>query len=168
MPIQLAWSVDKDDDFEVRDFAARLLEGAKENLERDGELASVAFLVTGTQLQCYAITFGDHEEKASAYRDLVSAAQAANGIALVTCNDAYWTNKASPEYVEGYYPGKLAAQNARECIMVAVSGPSIETWCVEVPYERDGKAIKFGLPAEFAGKQLGFLEGWSSEKPRVQ
>src|SRR5205807_3200237 len=107
MPTQLAWSVDKDDDFEVRDFASRLLEGAKENLERDGDLASVAFVVTNAQLQCYAVTFGDHDQKAAAYRDLVNAAQAAGANALVTCNDAYWTNKADPEYVEGYYPGKL-------------------------------------------------------------
>ncbi|HEV3316727.1 MAG TPA: hypothetical protein VG488_07170 [Candidatus Angelobacter sp.] len=168
MPIQLAWSVDKDDDFDVRDFAVRLLEGAKENLERDGELASVAFVVTATQLQCHAVTFGDHEEKEAAYRDLVRAAQAANAIALVTCNDAYWTNRADAEYIEGYYPGKLASENAKECIMVAVSGPSIETWCVEVPYERLGKAIQFGEHCEFTGKQLGFLEGWSSEKPRIQ
>ena len=110
----------------------------------------------------------DHDQKAAAYRDLVNAAQAAGANALVTCNDAYWTNKADPEYVEGYYPGKLAAENARECIMVAVSGPSIETWCIEVPYERAGKAIQFGDQAEFVGKHLGFLEGWSSEKPRVQ
>ena len=82
MPTQLAWSVDKDDDFDVRDFAVRLLEGAKENLERDGELASVAFVVTDTQLQCHAVTFGDHEQKEAAYRDLVSAAKAANATAL--------------------------------------------------------------------------------------
>ncbi len=168
MPIQLAWSVDKDDDFDVRDFAARLLEGAKENLERDGELASVAFVVTNMHLQCYAVTFGDHEEKEAAYHELVSAARAADAIALVTCNDAYWTNRADAEYIEGYYPGKLATENARECIMVAVSGPAIETWCVEVPYERSGKTIQFGEHSEFTGKQLGFLEGWSSEKPRIQ
>ena len=98
----------------------------------------------------------------------MSAAKAANATALVTCNDAYWTNRADTEYIEGYYPGKLATENAKECIMVAVSGPSIETWCLEVPYERSGKAISFGDQAEFTGKKLGFLEGWSSEKPRVQ
>src|SRR5258708_38544276 len=113
MPIQLAWSVDKDDDFDVRDFASRLLEGAKENLERDGELASVALAVTNEQLQCYAVTFGPHEEKEAASRELVGAAQAAGATALVTCNDAYWTNRADAEYIGGYYPSKLATENAR-------------------------------------------------------
>jgi hypothetical protein len=168
MPIKLAWAVDKDNDFDVRDFALRLLEGAKDNLQRDGELASAAFLITADQLQCYSVVFADHAEKAAAYSDLVSAAKDANASALITCNDAYWTNKADADSVEGYYPGKLAAEGAQECIMIAVSGPAMATWCIEVPYERTGTAIQFGASVEFVGKEVGFLEGWSGDTSRIQ
>ncbi|HEY6249217.1 MAG TPA: hypothetical protein VI685_04615, partial [Candidatus Angelobacter sp.] len=111
--LQLAWAVPKTDDLDVKDFALQLLEGAKENLQRDGELVSVAFVITSDQLQCYSIKFSDQEEKTAAYGDLVKAAQSARAGALITCNDAYWKEKADQQYLEGYYPGKLAAEGAK-------------------------------------------------------
>jgi hypothetical protein len=165
--VKLAWAVPKSDDFDLKDFALRLLDGALENLERDGELLPVAFVVTPDELQCYAITFRDHDQKTAAYADLVSAAQAANASALITCNDAYWKNNADRQFLEGYYPGKLAAEGAKECIMVTVSGPLVETWCVEVPYQRSEKGFQFGARSESVGEQVGFLTNWSSGKPPV-
>ena len=165
--LQLAWAVPKTPDLDVKDFALELLEGAKENLQRDGELVSAAFVITSDQLQCYFIKFRDQDEKTTAYSNLVKAAQIANASALVTCNDAYWKDKADRQYLEGYYPGKLAVEGAKECIMVTVSGPLIETWCVEVPYQRSKEGIKFGAHAESFGEQIGFLEGWSAGKPRI-
>ena len=47
--LQIAWAVPKSDDLDVKDFALQLLESAKENLQRDGELLSVAFVVTSDQ-----------------------------------------------------------------------------------------------------------------------
>ena len=49
---QLAWAVPKDDDLDLRGFALRLLEQAKENLQQYGELVPVAFLITPSELQC--------------------------------------------------------------------------------------------------------------------
>jgi len=166
--IKLAWNAGQPGDFDLKAFALELLEGAKQNLAHGGDLASVAFVITGNQIQCYSVTFNDHKEKEIAYRDLVKAAQAAQATALVTCNDAYWKHNADQDYVEGYYPGKLAAEHAKECVMLTVSGPSIETWCIEVPYERSETEIQFGKQVESFGEELGFLEGWRSENPRVQ
>ena len=104
--------------------------------------------------------FADHEEKTVAYKRLVEAACEANALALVTCNDAYWGNDASQEYLEGYYPGKLAAEGANECLMLTVSGSTVQTWCVDVPYERVGKTIVFGASSESLGEQIGFLDNW--------
>ena len=165
--VKLAWAVPKDDDFELKDFALNLLEIAKENLQRDRELVSTAFLVTADELQCYSITFRDQDEKTVAYDDLVKAAKAAKADALITCNDAYWKDKADRNYVEGYYPGRLAAEGAKECIMLTVSGPLMETWCLEVPYERSREGIQFGAAVESLGEDLGFLMNWASAKPRV-
>jgi hypothetical protein len=166
-PLQLAWAVPKSDDLDVKDFALQLLESAKENLQRDGELVSVAFVITPDQLQCYSMKFGDQEGKTSAYHDLVKAAQTANASAVITLNDAYWRNKADAQYLEGYYPGKLAADGAEECIMVTVSGPSLEMWCIRAPYRKSEEGIKFGAHAESFGNEIGFLEGWAEGKPRI-
>lgn len=163
---QLAWAVPKDDDLDLRDFALRLLEQAKENLQQYGELVPVAFLITPDELQCYSLTFGDQQGKAAAYSELVYAARTAEAAALITCNDAFWKDNADPQYVEGYYPGKLAVEGAKECIMLTVSGPLLETWCLEVPYQRSENEIKFGAQRESSGDQVGFLEGWTTGKPR--
>jgi hypothetical protein len=165
--VKLAWAVPRSDDFDVKDFALNLVEGAKENLQRDGDLVSAAFVITPDELQCYSIVFRDHDEKTAAYDELVKAAQAAHADALITCNDAYWKDNADRKYMEGYYPGKLAMEGAKECIMLTVSGPMIETWCVEVPYRRLKEGIEFGPHAESLGEELGFLANWGSAKPQV-
>lgn len=166
--LQPGWAVPKSDDFDLRDFALGVLGVAKENLARDGELVPIAFVITGENIQSYSITFKDHDQKAAAYRDLVHAAQQAGGLALVTCNDAYHSRKNGPGELESYYPGKLAAEGAAECIMLTVSGPAMQVWCVEVPYERKSNGIEFGHESESVGDEVGFLEGWAPAKPRIQ
>jgi hypothetical protein len=166
--LQPGWAVPKSEDFDLRDFALGVLGIAKENLGRDGELVPIAFAITGDQIQCYSVTFKDHDEKTSVYRELVQAAQAAGALALITCNDAYRSNKTGPGELESYYPGKLAAEGAQECVMLTVSGPAMQVWCVEVPYERRSEGIQFGDQVESVGEEIGFLEGWAQVSPRIQ
>src|SRR5512146_2384124 len=166
--LKSGWTVPRSEDFDLKDFALGVLEIAKENLQHDGELVSTAFLITESQLQCLSISFANPEEKPAAYRELVKAAQDAGASALITCNDAYWSTKTGAEDVEGYYPGKLAAEGAKECIMLTVSGPGIQTWCVDVPYVRSGKKIEFNQAMESFGHAIGFLEGWAQQGARVQ
>jgi hypothetical protein len=73
-----------------------------------------------------------------------------------------------PDYVEEYYPGKLAVDGAKECIMLTVSGPAIQTWSAEIPYQRANDGIEFGDVHEQIGGEAGFLEGWASEQHKVQ
>jgi hypothetical protein len=166
--VKAGWAVDKEDDFDLKSFALGVLEIAKENLQRDRELVAAAFIVTGSQIQCVSVNFADHQEKVVAYRQLVQTAREADALALVTCNDAYWGSDASPEYLEGYYPGKLAAEGAKECLMLTVSGPSVQTWSVDVPYERVGGTIMFGVSAESLGEEIGFLENWRQGSIKAQ
>lgn len=166
--LQVAWTVPRSEDFNLRDFALGVLEIAKENLQRDGELIPTAFAITASHIHCYSVAFANHDEKRGVYANLIEAATNEGVAALITCNDALWSNNAGPEYVEGYYPGKLAVEGAKECIMLAVSGPTIETWALEIPYERIGNTIEFGDACEEAAGEVGFLEGWVSGESKVQ
>ena len=167
MEIKIAWSTQKSPDFDLREFVSGVLEIAKENLQRDGELAGIAFVITDDQIQCAAMEFAEHDEKTAMYNALTRFAQTEHATALVTCNDAFMSNDAGPDAAETYYPGKLAAEGARECIMLTVSGPGIRTWCLEVPYERERNEIRFGDVVEESGGQLGLLEGWASVESKV-
>jgi hypothetical protein len=166
--LQIAWTVPRSEGLDLKEFALGVLEIAKENLQRDGNLIPTAFAITPSHIHCYSVSFSNHEEKPGVYADLIEAAKNENAIALITCNDALWSNNAEPEYVEGYYPGKLAVDGANECIMLTVSGPAIETWALEIPYERIGNTINFGDACEEADGEVGFLDGWASEQPKVQ
>jgi len=166
--VKPSWSAAKSEDFGLKDFALGVLEIAKENLQRDGELVPAAFIVTGEEIRCVAVDFTDHEQKAAAYGELIKMAREMQAIALVTCNDAFWKSKPGPEYLDGYYPGRLAAEGAKECIMLTVSGPAIETWCVDTPYERVGNTIRFGESSESFGDEVGFLENWRTGKAQIQ
>ena len=136
-------------------------------MQRDGELVPTAFAITPNQIQCYSISFADHDEKPQAYLELIEAARKIGAVALITCNDALWRNNAGLEYVEGYYPGKLAVEGAKECIMLTVSGPAIEAWALEISYERIGNTIEFGDVCEELAGEVGFLEGWASGKSKI-
>lgn len=166
--IKAAWTTEKEEDFDIKSFALSILEIAKRNLEKDKELVATAFMVTGSQIQCFSVDFVDHQEKVVAYKQLVEAARKANALALVTCNDAYVGGRAGPEYLESYYPGKLAAEGARECLMLTVSGPAMQTWCVDVPYDRLGDEIVFAEHSESLGEDVGFLEDWPEGSIKVQ
>ena len=166
--LQAAWTVPRSEDLDLREFALGVLEIAKENLRNDGQLVPTAFAITASHIHCYSVSFVDHDEKAVVYSDLIAAAKNEGATALITCNDALWSDNAGPEYVEGYYPGKLAVDGAKECIMLTVSGPAIQTWSVDIPYQRIDDAIEFGDAVEQIGGEVGFLEGWASEKPKLQ
>ena len=166
--VKVAWSVPLSEDFNLKDFALGVLEIAKENLQRDGHLIPTAFAITASHIHCYSVSFASHDEKPGVYADLIATAKNEGATALITCNDALWSNNAGPEYVEGYYPGKLAVDGAKECIMVTMSGPAIQTWSVDIPYQRIDGGIKFGDAVEQVDGEVGFLEGWALEKHKVQ
>jgi hypothetical protein len=166
--VKPAWIVARSADFDLKSFALGVMEIAKENLERDGYLVPISFIVTQEEIQCVSVEFDDHVQKETAYAELVTAAKTAPAIALLTCNDAYWKKSAGSADLDDYYPGKLAAEGAKECIMLTVSGPSMQTWCVDLPYDRVDKAIRFGEPSESLGEEIGFLENWRTGTARAQ
>lgn len=166
--VKVAWTVPLSDDFDLKEFALGVLEIAKENLQRDGMLIPAAFAITARHIHCYSVSFADHDEKPGVYADLIAAARNEGATALITCNDALWSNNAGTEDVEGYYPGKLALDGANECIMLTVSGPAIQTWSAQIPYQKMDDGIEFGAVSDEVGGEVGFLEGWASGKPKIQ
>src|SRR5579871_5514515 len=95
--VKLAWSVPLSDGFELKEFALGVFEIAKENLQRDLELVPAAFAITADQIHCYSVSFTNHDEKPKAYSELIESARNEDAIALITCNDALFSNNAGAE-----------------------------------------------------------------------
>ncbi|HET9284196.1 MAG TPA: hypothetical protein VFR24_19770 [Candidatus Angelobacter sp.] len=166
--IKIAWSTPRTQQFDIRDFALEVLGIAKENLERDGELLPSVFIVTGDSIQCAPIEFADHEEKINIYHAVVELAKSQNAVALITVNSMFTDNNFTEDWLDSYYPGKLEAEGAGKCILITVSGPGICNWCLELPYEHTTGGFKFSDISEESAGELGFLEGWASEYPKIQ
>ncbi|MFB3814731.1 MAG: hypothetical protein ACE14L_11525 [Terriglobales bacterium] len=142
---------------DLREFAFRALDIAKENLQNDGHLVPVAFLVTPGGVDVMDASFDNEDQKVTRHTAIVAAARTSNAAAIITINDAHMGSAADPE---GYYWGKLAAEGAPECLLLTISGPAITTWNLLLPYRRTADGITFGDPVEKYGTELNFLPGW--------
>jgi hypothetical protein len=164
--VEKAFTVEKDDDFDLQRYAHRVMEGAKQSLIEDKFLQAFAFLICDSQVVGYTVGFQGYEQKSNVYAEVVAIARELNATAIVTLNDV---RTATLETVkpEEYYQGKLEEIGAPESIMVSVSGPNIPTWRLNLPYERANGEISFGeleLDTEFI---LNLLPGWTFEENRV-
>ena len=144
---------------DVREFALRALEVAKENLSLHGSLYPVVFLMCPGEVMMMDAIFSNEEEKQKVYANVVESAREYEASAVVTINDIL-ESKTDPET---YYPGKLAAEGGRECILVTVSGPAIRTWELLVPYERKPEGIVYATPVESFDAEVNFLPGWAGK-----
>lgn len=145
---------------DVREYALRALETSKEDLQKDEYLIPVAFIVTNEEVLDYNMQFEDSTQKASVYAELVEVAKQKGALAIITINDA--TIKSPPEGTTPNPRTRSATGNElQECIFVTVSGPSIQTWSVSVPYSRTNQGIEFGKPQETLNDILNLLPGWA-------
>jgi hypothetical protein len=164
MSIELVWSVERDEPFDVRQFASGLLERARENLKQDGYVQSAVFLVTDIEVQCYSLSFSGYEEKEAAYDEVVKKARELNAEAVVTLNDAFVGDKYDPEKYEW---GQAAKDPKGEFLFVTVSGPGLENWTKEIEYHHGHEGIVFCPPEEEQNSFIGFLGEWSTKDQRV-
>jgi hypothetical protein len=160
MPIELVWNSGLDEGFDVKQFAFGLLERAQENLQHDGYVQSAVFLVTGTEVQCYSVSFVGYAEKENTYHEVVQKAGELNALAIVTLNDAFIGGKYDPETYEW---GQAAANPRGECLFVTISGPGLENWTKEIEYSRKPEGIVFATPTERRKSFIGKLGEWSEK-----
>ena len=150
----------------LKHYALKALETAKEDLRRDKHLVPVAFVVTDSDVFDFTLDFEDAEQKASVYAELVEIAKQKGGRAIITINDANVRNPVRSDS-EHRTNGKVSPRETQECIYLAVSGPGIQTWTTCLPYERIGNEIVFGNQNETLDDILNLLPGWPTKQPRV-
>ena len=139
-------------------YALRVLEKAKEDLRRDKYLLPVAFIVTEDNVFDFNLQFENAEQKRTVYDELVKFAQTKNARAIITINDATLTNHS--EVGSSDTAVTRADNKIQFCIFLTVSGPSITTWSLSLPYESMGGEVIFGNPTETVNDVLNLLPGW--------
>ncbi len=164
--VEKGWSVDKDPDFDLQAYARNVMEGAKKCLVEDGYLQAFASLICDSEIVGYSLGFEGYEEKTRVYREVVAIAKELNAIAIVTLNDVRTATDKMVNPGEYYY-GRLEEMKAPEAIVVCVSGPTIPTWKLDLPYGRADGGINFGELSVETEVMLNMLPGWTFEENRV-
>ncbi|SRR6266700_1057838 len=143
----------------LRNYALKALESAKEDLRRDKYLLPVAFVVTDDDVFDFNLQFEDADQKKSVYAELVGLARQKAARAIITINDATVTSDLEADSL-GTTVTRADRKTKQDCIFLTISGPSIPTWSLSVPYTSAGNEIVFGEPTETVNDVLNLLSDW--------
>ncbi len=143
----------------LRNYALKALESAKEDLRRDKYLLPVAFIVTDNDVFDFNLQFEDADQKKSVYAELVALARQKAARAIITINDATVTSDLEADSL-GTTVARADRKTKQDCIFLTVSGPSIPTWSLSMPYTSVGNEIVFGEPTETVNDVLNLLSDW--------
>ena len=123
---------------------------------------SIVIVITPSGRYVRRAEFFGEDEKISAYRGIVEEAKLENALAIVTVNAAR-TRKLAPDEADGYWWGKLAAEGARDCISISVSGPNMQSYGLDLAYDIVEGEVRFDPTVEFKKTEVGILPDWPSE-----
>jgi hypothetical protein len=128
------------------------------HLRRDTYLFPVAFIVTEDNVFDFNLQFEDAEQKRTVYDELVKLAKTRNARAIITINDATLTNHSEGSSSDTAVT--RADKIPQSCIFLTISGPSITTWSLSLPYVSMGNEVVFGNQTETVNDVLNLLPGW--------
>jgi hypothetical protein len=155
--MELVWTVGRNEDLDIYQFARNLMTNAIDCLKKDGHLQAGVFIISKKKIYCLAVQFEGYEQKLAEYDKAVDFARSKDAVAIVTLNDTFF---GDPEDAENYYPGKFKELNKYEGIWITVTGPKMKNWSLSAKYERKGLNLVFAEPKEEFGGDVNFLQDW--------
>ena len=152
---------------DIKALMLQLLEREKGYVVEELEEYGCAMVVTVTPDDTFLAfpQFESDDDKDTAYEEIVSKARSDGATTIITVNSAFTQAVDHPGDLDGYWPGKLNAGNARRCILLTASGPGMKSFGVEFKYQIvDGKAL-FDPLEDFHEMEVGLLPNWPGDLP---
>lgn len=148
---------------ELRETARAMIDLAKENIIRYGELAPfVGIVAANGETEWYILTFSGPEEKIRAYRIVAAKACMLKADAVIMINDTKIKLVATDEELERYRSGDLQHDpEAGDAIVVALKcrGERKESLMYACRYAKVGREFIFD-PVEEKSAQISMLPDW--------
>jgi len=147
---------------DLKSLAYELLREAQQQLQEEGHLTPTAVVITPRENLIFDIDYESDEERDEIYSELIDVAVEENALAIIAINDIYLDNAGADVNLEGLGWGNLT-QEAKEAIMVTVSGSGFETWTLISLYFRRGDQIIFqpALEKKDPGAEVELLGDWT-------
>jgi len=147
---------------DLKSLAYELLREAQQQLQEEGHLTPTAVVITPHENLIFDIEYENDDERDEIYSELIDVALEENALAIITVNDIYLDNAGHTVNLER--PGwDSLVQEAKEAIMITVSGSGFETWSLISPYFRRGIQIIFHPAQEKQdpGAEVELLGDWT-------
>jgi hypothetical protein len=143
---------------ELKTLALELLEIERRFLLEDKEEYRTAAVVVITPEKRYweEVEFDSEAEKISAYAGIVNRAKESGATAIITINTSF----ASTEKRSQYQWGDLEHEGAPREITLTISGPSIESCSLSLPFAVENDSVRIGERSDFEAALIGLLPNW--------
>jgi hypothetical protein len=140
--------------------ALSLLEIEKKYLLEEKQEYSCAIVVVITPEGRYyeEAEFDDETELDAVYGAIVERARNKNAIAIITINTAREQDVAGE--LDSYWWGKLAAENQPRCLLLTISGPSVQPLSISLPFSVENNQVVLGPQAQFEPAIVNMLPNW--------
>jgi len=147
---------------DLKTLAGELLEKEKKFLldEKEEYAAAVVVVVTPERRYWEEAEFNDVEEKVAAYADIVRHAKENGAVAIITVNSSYVKPVTGSNELAAYRWGDLRESGSQHAITVTISGPGIESCCMNLPYSFEDGAVVLGEPTEFEPALIDLTPDW--------
>jgi hypothetical protein len=150
---------------DIKQHALCLLDLSKKFFLEDGDLDSVAFIITAKEQLLRPLKLQDEAAKIASCKLIVDEAKAQRALAIITIFLAQSKDFDKTDFVpETYSWGDIQQVGGQRCILVTISGPGIKNWAAAVPFSEEGKVINLQETVEFRdGVDLGLFPDWSNQ-----
>ena len=69
-------------------------------------------------------------------------------------------NHGSSGELDSYWWGKLAAENQPRCLLLTISGPSVQPLSISLPFSVENNQVVLGPQAQFEPAIVNMLPNW--------
>lgn len=131
----------------------------------DGDLDSIAFIITADDQLLRPIELQDESSKIESCMKIIDEARRRKALAIITVFLARFEDFARKDFAqEGYSWGDFQNSNSERCILMTLSGPGIKNWTTALPFRKTNGKVVFHKRVEFTeGVDLGLFPGWSEQ-----
>ena len=147
---------------DVTQLALKLFEIEKKYLLEEKEEYSCAVVIVITPGGRYYedVEYNDEIEMDAAYGAIVERAKSKRATAIITISTVRMKDVADESELESYWWGQLAAENQPRCLFLTISGPSLKSVSISLPFSVENNQVVLGTQSEFEPTIVNKLPNW--------
>src|SRR6266403_3816527 len=147
---------------DLTQFALKLFEIEKKLLleEKQEYSCAVVNVITPERHYWEEVEFNDETEMDAAYGAIVKRAKSRKATAIITISTCRHKDVADDSELELYWWGKLAAENQPRCLFLTISGPSLKSVSISLPFSVENNQVVLGTQTDFEPTIVNKLPNW--------